>query len=179
MNKLCSRNTALATAAGRSGCAPIVSRPLVVFSPFDILVRFILSFALFVFLPPLSFSLFRFNIPLRYVRECPSLTIVDARIGVSLLSSSLSFSQTYFFFILNCVPANLRRVFAISLAVFFFVSVNDPGVSLRPHSSRDLYLSRGELHRELQPRRVRARTEFPARSSVRVGMPATEQISNK
>lgn len=178
MNKLCSRNTALATAAGRSGCAPVVSQPLAVFSPFDVLVRFTLSFVLFIFLLLLSLSLFCISV-LSMLKVSLSRS---RRIGVSH-SSSLSLSLRLTSFILNYVTANFRNVSPLFRSLcFFFASVNDPGVSLRPHSTRGLYYVHAlELRRELQPRRARAGEEFLARYLAlhSVGVPATEQISNK
>lgn len=89
MNKLCSRNTALATAAGRSGCAPVVSQPLAVFPPFDVLILFVPFLALFIFLLLFSPSLLS-RVSLLSMFEM-SLSRSRRRIRVSH-SSSLSLS---------------------------------------------------------------------------------------
>lgn len=137
MNKLCSRNTALATAAGRSGCrAPVVSRPLAVFSPFGVLVPFALSLAPFIFLPLLSLSLSLSScIPLRYPCSRASLSRSRRRISVSR-SFTLSLSFQACFFLPRTTLLRTSAVSPLSRSLCFFVaSVNDPGTSLRPHSS--------------------------------------------
>lgn len=167
MNKLCSRNTALATAAGRSGCAPLVSQPLAVFSPFDVLVLFIL--ALFVFLPlPLSLSPSS-CIPLRYPRS-RGLFLAFAYL---ILLPFLSFP---YFFSSWTALVQTSDVFPLSRSFrFFFASVNDPGVSLCPHSSCKLYCAHARELCRGEPERARDSPLF----TLRVGVPATEQISNK
>lgn len=119
MNKLCSRNTALATAAGRSGCAPVVSQPLAVFSPFDVLVRFILSlrsFRVFLLLRPLLSC-----ISLRYPRSPVSFPQpVDAFAFSHFLPPFLFSLFRLFLFILNyiiCLHCLARS--------FFFTLAND------------------------------------------------------
>lgn len=98
----------------------------------------------------------------------------------------LSFSQVHFFHLSTTLLQTSDVSPPFRSLCFFFASVNDPGVSLRPHPSRGLYCVHArELRRELQPRRAGARKEFPARYlrrsslGLRVGVPATEQISNK
>jgi len=161
MNKLCSRNTALATAAGRSGCAPVVSQSLAVFSPFDVLVRFTLSFALFSSLFIFFSSLFLFRLAsLCYpCSRCLFLAAVDTLAYLIFLPSL--FLSGLFLFILNYVTANFRRV---SL-VLFLLHFSQWSWCISPsHFSCGLYCAHArELRRELQPRRVRARTEFPVR----------------
>lgn len=120
MNKLCSRNTALATAAGRSGCAPVVSQPLAVFSPFDVLVRFTLSFALFIFLLLLCAI---------HVRGVPfSQPSTHWRISF-FFPLSLSFSQVDFFHPSTTLLQTSDVSPLFRSLCFFFASVNDPGVS--------------------------------------------------
>lgn len=91
----------------------------------------------------------------------------------------LSFSQAYFFssrttLLQTSDVSPLSRSFC-----FFFASVNDPGVSLRPHSSCELYCAHARELCRGEPERARDSPLAASLFTLRVGVPATEQISNK
>lgn len=133
MNKLCSRNTGLATAAGRS--AHTVVFGLVVFSPFGILVRSVLSPSLRPSFSPSSTGIPRAAI---HVRAFPFLAAGDTDAPSCLLPSSLSFSRAWFF------PAN-RAITNLPPSHSFPVSSSLQStipVFVRPHFSCGLYCAR-------------------------------------
>jgi len=159
MNKLCSRNTALATAVGRSGLRTgslsasrgfLSLRCPCSFHPVPRSFQLSFSFSFVLHPPALS------------MLECPFLAAVDT-LAYLMLLPSLSFFQVYFFLSWT----TLLRISAVSpLSHSHSISSSLQSmipVSLYPHSSCGLYCAHArELRCELQPRWVRARTEFSA-----------------
>lgn len=172
MNKLCSRNTGLATAAGRSahGSRPrgflslrrprsFCPVPLSLFDP----LSFIRSISLFPFslshishIPRTNYLCF-LSLSLAVDTPCHRHTSFFFSLPLSLSLQPGSFHSAP-----HCYapPAMSFR----SPARFFLASVNDSGVPRRPHSWRGLYCARSRN----TPGRSRAltagaRAEFPAR----------------